>query len=523
MDRRAALEPRRRRTWSPVEHLPAGILGPIKNKPLVLAGGTIVSGTSMESYDAWTSWVERSQDGGLTWSKHGPILYPGENYGTIQPAIVPLHGDRLRMFVRSTERIGRICYADSADRGVSWSELKATPLENPNSGIDAVGLADGRIVLVYNPSTSKRTPLSVAVSRRQQLAARPRSRNRGRGVFVSGGDSGRRRLVTRDVYLEAAAHPARRYSFIRNCQSRSDEMNLTRRGFLSASALGVAAGVPLFGKKGLHGLKIGVTDWNLHQSAKPEAVALAKQLGFQGVEVSLGTKIADNKLPLDNPELQAQYLEAFKKNGIGPAGTCLDALPPQLPEERQARAEIGGRRDPDLKGARRQGDAAAVLRKRRAVDPARDGLRGRRSAGVGPTGGEGGRDPGSREYNLGHRQHPHPRSGLAPKRCPSTTTPATLPTVDLMCPGRSSNSAASESASSTSRTTPTISARAKWSMTAVLHAIAEIEYRGFANLETDSPSKSVEADMKRNLTFVRRLMSAKPDVAVRFWLHTCSR
>lgn len=151
-------------TWSPVEHLPAGILGPIKNKPLVLAGGTIVSGTSMESYDAWTSWVERSQDGGRTWSKHGPILYPGENYGTIQPAIVPLPGDRLRMFVRSTERIGRICYADSADRGVSWSELKATPLENPNSGIDAVGLADGRIVLVYNPSTSKRTPLSVAVS-----------------------------------------------------------------------------------------------------------------------------------------------------------------------------------------------------------------------------------------------------------------------------------------------------------------------------------------------------------------------
>jgi predicted neuraminidase len=68
------------------------------------------------------------------------------------------------MFVRSTERIGRICYADSADRGVTWSELKATTLENPNSGIDAVGLADGRIVLVYNPSNSKRTPLSVAVS-----------------------------------------------------------------------------------------------------------------------------------------------------------------------------------------------------------------------------------------------------------------------------------------------------------------------------------------------------------------------
>ena len=152
------------KTWSAVEHLPAGILGPIKNKPLVLADGAIVSGTSMESYDAWTSWVERSLDGGRSWTKLGPVLYPGENYGTIQPAIVPLPDGRLRMFVRSTERIGRICYADSSDRGITWSDLKATSLENPNSGIDAVALADGRIVIVYNPSTKGRTPLSLAVS-----------------------------------------------------------------------------------------------------------------------------------------------------------------------------------------------------------------------------------------------------------------------------------------------------------------------------------------------------------------------
>jgi len=152
------------KTWSAAEHLPAGILGPIKNKPLVLTDGTIVSGTSMESYDAWTSWVERSLDGGRSWAKHGPILYPGENYGTIQPSIVRLPDGRLRMLVRSTERIGRICYADSLDHGVTWSELKATKLENPNSGIDAVGLADGRIVLAYNPSTKNRTPLSLAVS-----------------------------------------------------------------------------------------------------------------------------------------------------------------------------------------------------------------------------------------------------------------------------------------------------------------------------------------------------------------------
>ena len=38
-------------------------------------------------------------------------------------------------------------------------------LPNPNSGIDAVALRDGRIVLVYNHSTKERTPLNIAVSR----------------------------------------------------------------------------------------------------------------------------------------------------------------------------------------------------------------------------------------------------------------------------------------------------------------------------------------------------------------------
>ena len=38
-------------------------------------------------------------------------------------------------------------------------------LPNPNSGIDAVRLRDGRIVLAFNDSYNKRTPLNLAVSR----------------------------------------------------------------------------------------------------------------------------------------------------------------------------------------------------------------------------------------------------------------------------------------------------------------------------------------------------------------------
>src|SRR5262249_30366113 len=104
----------------------------------------IVAGTSVESYHSWSCWVERSIDNGHTWSRHGPIILPGFEYGIIQPTIVPISGHRLRMFVRATEQIGRVCYADSSDDGISWTSAQLTYLPNPNSGIDAVKLSDGR-------------------------------------------------------------------------------------------------------------------------------------------------------------------------------------------------------------------------------------------------------------------------------------------------------------------------------------------------------------------------------------------
>jgi len=106
-------------------------------------------------------------------------------------------------------------------------------------------------------------------------------------------------------------------------------MNLSRRSFLASSgaALGLGPAVALSAaSKKLAGLRIGVTDWNLRQTGKVEAVALAKTLGFEGLEVSLGRKPVDNKLPLDNPQLQAQYLAAANERQIKLVGTCLDIL-----------------------------------------------------------------------------------------------------------------------------------------------------------------------------------------------------
>jgi predicted neuraminidase len=151
-------------TWSKPNHLPAGLYGPIKNKPLILSNGTILAGTSVETYRSWSCWVERSTDNGQTWTRHGPITFPSIEYGIIQPTIVPISGHRLRMFVRATELIGRICYSDSSDEGQTWTPAQPTSLPNPNSGIDAVKLKDGRLLLVYNHARSGRTPLNVALS-----------------------------------------------------------------------------------------------------------------------------------------------------------------------------------------------------------------------------------------------------------------------------------------------------------------------------------------------------------------------
>lgn len=184
------------KTWSAEERLPEGILGPIKDKPLVLVDGTIVSGSSVEN-GRWNAWVERSADGGKTWTKFGPItvpesldvpdagakaastqvnspadetvhtkLYPPSTttVGIIQPAIVSLGGHHLRFYARGHTRAARIAVADSIDDGKTWTQAQFIDLPNPNSGIDAVRLKDGRIVLIFNNSYNTRTPLNLAVS-----------------------------------------------------------------------------------------------------------------------------------------------------------------------------------------------------------------------------------------------------------------------------------------------------------------------------------------------------------------------
>lgn len=101
-------------------------------------------------------------------------------------------------------------------------------------------------------------------------------------------------------------------------------LELTRRNFLY-SATGLSLGFRLEFAKGRK-LRIGVTDWNLKLGANPDAVSLAAQLGFDGVQVSFGRKIVDDKMPADDPEVMARYLSLARQHKIPIDGTCVDRL-----------------------------------------------------------------------------------------------------------------------------------------------------------------------------------------------------
>jgi len=147
-------------TWGPPRRLPEGILGPIKNKPIELPDGAILSPSSSE-HDGWRVHLERSPDGGATWDATAP-LNDGRAIAAIQPSLLRLGGPRLLAIGRT--RQGRLFQAPSGDLGQTWGPLALTGLPNPNSGTDAVTLRDGRHLLVYNHTTSGRSPLNLALS-----------------------------------------------------------------------------------------------------------------------------------------------------------------------------------------------------------------------------------------------------------------------------------------------------------------------------------------------------------------------
>jgi predicted neuraminidase len=156
------------RTWSAAARLPDGILGPIRAKPVELGKGVMLAGSSTE-HEGWIVHMERytgdwslpSLASAAAWVKSAP-LNTAKEFGAIQPTILVHSPTSLQILCRTREKV--ISESWSADGGRTWSAMKATALPNPSAGIDAVRLADGRFLLVYNPTATGRAKLDLAIS-----------------------------------------------------------------------------------------------------------------------------------------------------------------------------------------------------------------------------------------------------------------------------------------------------------------------------------------------------------------------
>lgn len=84
------------------------------------------------------------------------------------------------------------------------------------------------------------------------------------------------------------------------------------------------------------GFKIGVCDWSLGKTADPGCFAVAKEIGLDGVQISLGT-VKDN-MSLRQKDIQEKYLAESRKYEVEIASLAIGALN-SIPYKSDPRAE----------------------------------------------------------------------------------------------------------------------------------------------------------------------------------------
>ena len=91
---------------------------------------------------------------------------------------------------------------------------------------------------------------------------------------------------------------------------------ITRRDFVKQASL-AAAVMPAIARAqpAPPPLRVGMTDWNLGQRGDISKIALAREIGLDGIQVSLQFP-ADGSLALRDPKTQAAFRRAALENGI---------------------------------------------------------------------------------------------------------------------------------------------------------------------------------------------------------------
>ena len=278
---------------------------------------------------------------------------------------------------------------------------------------------------------------------------------------------------------------------------------ISRRTLLGSAVAAFAGLRPGSGAAGQ--FRFGVTDWNLKLGAKPEAVPLAAQLGFDGVQVSFGRRIIDGKMPVDNPEIIASYLQLSKDNRIPLDGTCVDKLHDNgLKSDKLAPQWVADSirltKALNTKVLLLPFFGRWALKTRDEMDYTGDALRD-----LGPEAEKAGvilglEDEISAEDNVRIMERSRSKNVLVYYDVGNSTKVGLDVVKEIRWLGKD------RICQIHLKDNPHYMGEGSIPFVEVLRALRDIGFDGYANLETDTHADaSVEADMRRNLAFIRKL------------------
>jgi len=278
---------------------------------------------------------------------------------------------------------------------------------------------------------------------------------------------------------------------------------LSRRQFLAACGAGCATAFPYARPAGL---KIGVMDTVFRLPGKPEAAARAKNLGLAAIQVTLGRSIDGKTLPLEDPALQKAWLAAAKEHGIPLDSTYLDMLhadclknSPNAPMWVRKGIEITRNLHAPVLMLVFFGKCQVLERPEldRVIGLIQDLAPEAERAGVvlGFENTSSGADNqyaidkiNSRAFKIWYDVGNSTFNGY--------DVPREIRTLgrDRICMFHFKDKG--------------YLGDGQVNMPEILRAIEDIRFEGYANLETTSPSGNVDADTKRNLDYLKKLMEA---------------
>jgi len=281
-------------------------------------------------------------------------------------------------------------------------------------------------------------------------------------------------------------------------------LKITRRKFLGSAIAASVFSQMTFARE--EKLRIGVTDWNLNLGASPEAVPLAAKLGFDGVQMSFGRKLVDGKLPTDNPEVIARYLSLSQQFKIPIDGTCVD----KLHENGLKNDPLGSKWVLDSIRLTKALNTNVILlpffgrqalQTKDEMDHVGDVLRD-----LGPEATKAGVILGlentiSAEDNVRIMERSRSASVLVYYDVGNSTGNGFDVVREIRWLGKD------RICQFHLKDNPHYLGDGGIQFAPIMQAIRDIGFSGYANLETDAPSKQLEADMRKNLAYIREVIA----------------